>query len=109
MKKNPFFFIECFEEIKSQFFTGSDDEGYEPFCGMVSVANGTAFAIGQLFAASFVHSGPGPGFLVPWVYAFIVGGIQEVVKNLPSGLNNGSLYCDMYEKVHINSNFAVNI
>lgn len=51
------FYSECFKEIKDQYFSGSDEQGYEPFLGTVSIASGTAFNIGHLMAASLVHNG----------------------------------------------------
>ena len=33
--------------------------------GTAGIANGTAYSIGQLIAASICHGEPGPGFLLP--------------------------------------------
>ena len=49
-----------------QFFKGDDVHDFEPVCGTVSIADGGAYGIGHLIAASVCHGGPGPGFFAPW-------------------------------------------
>ena len=34
-------------------------------CGTAGIANGTAYSIGHLIAASICHGGPGPDFFAP--------------------------------------------
>ena len=51
--------------MKSLYFTGDDGIGYEPFCGMLSIVDGSINKIGQLFAAIICHGGLGLGFLAP--------------------------------------------
>ena len=72
--------------MKSLCFTGDDVIGYEPFCGMLSITNGSINKIGQLFAVSICHGGPGPGFLAPWVSRYITRGITAVLPSLPKEL-----------------------
>ena len=67
--------------MKSLYFTRDDVAGYEPFCGMLSIADGSINKIGQLFAASIFHGGPGPGFLARWVFRYITRGITAVLPN----------------------------
>ena len=38
--------------MKMQYFQGDDDCGFEPMCGSAGIANGTAYSIGHLIAAS---------------------------------------------------------
>ena len=85
--------------MKNKFFTGDDTLGFEPYCGMVSVADGSVSAIGHLFASSICNGGPGPGFLAPWIYTFITGGIKETLLSLPKELATGSLHSSLYNEV----------
>ena len=50
--------------------------------GTAGIANGTAYSIGQLIAASICHGEPGPGFFAPWIYKNITGGLKELLKDL---------------------------
>ena len=69
--------------MKSLYFTRDDVVGYEPFCGMLSIADGSINKIGQLLAASICHGRPGPGFLARWVFRYITRGITAVLPNSP--------------------------
>ena len=60
-----FVFVEAFKDIKMQFFNGDDVHGFEPVRGTVSIAEGSAYGIGHLVAASVCHGGPGAGFFAP--------------------------------------------
>ena len=93
------YYLDPLLEIKLQYFTGNEVDGLEPKCGTVNVADGTAYGIGHLFAATICHGGPGPGFIAPWVYKYITHGLQDVLKELPPVLSPGSLYCDTYREV----------
>ena len=86
-------------EIKLQYFTGNEVDGLEPKCGTVNVADGTANGISHLFAATIYHGGPGPGFIAPWVYKYIIHELQYVLKELPPVLSPGLLYCNTYREV----------
>ena len=77
--------------MKSLYFTGDDIIGYEPFCGMLSIADGSINKIGQLFAASIYHGGPGPGFLTR--------GITAVLPSLPKELLPASAISELYNEV----------
>ena len=48
-----------------QFFNGDDVHGFEPVRGTVSIAEGSAYGIGHLVAASVCQGGPGAGFFAP--------------------------------------------
>ena len=48
--------------MKMQYFQGNDGCGFEPICGTAGIANGTAYSMGHLIAASICHGGPGPVF-----------------------------------------------
>ena len=61
---------------------------------------GTIRAIGHLFAASICNGGPDAGFLAPWVYNYIIGGLQEAVSLHPDALCFGSKYSELYQKVY---------
>ncbi|KAK3724043.1 hypothetical protein QZH41_000911, partial [Actinostola sp. cb2023] len=93
------FYTEALSEVKSQFFSGTDATGYIPSCGIVSIADGMLHAIGHLFAASLCNGGPGPGFLAPWVYNYIIGGMGKVIYDLPSDLPTGSVFHSIYKKL----------
>lgn len=60
----------------------------------MSVADGTLLCAGHLFSTSLCHHGPSPGFLSPWVFQYIVGGINAV--ELPQKLE-----CDVYDNVNV--------
>ena len=85
--------------MKTQFFKGDDIHDFGPVCGTVSIADGSAYGIGHLIAASVCHGGPGPGFFALWIYSYITGGLKTVLKNLPNQLSSGSLYSKMYKEV----------
>ena len=85
--------------MKSLYFTGDDVIGYAPFCGMLTIADGSNSKIGQLFAASICHGGPGPGFLAPWVFRYITHGIKAVLPNLPKELLPDSAISELYNEV----------
>ena len=53
--------------------------GFEPAVGYMAVSDGTMVSIGHLFVSSIVCSGPAPNFLSPWVYEYMVGGIEKTV------------------------------
>ena len=44
--------------MKSLYFTGDDAIGYEPFSGMLSIADGSINKIGQPFASSICRGVP---------------------------------------------------
>ena len=85
--------------MKEQYFIGDEDNGFEPCCGILSVADGSIRSIGQLIAASICNGGPGPGFIAPWVFDLITGGIQTVLTSLPSELVAGSVNCKLFKEV----------
>ena len=82
-----------------QFFKGHHVHDFEPVCGTVSIADGSAYGIGHFIAASVCHGGSGPGFFAPWIYTYITGGLKVVLKDLPNQLSSGSLYSKMYKEV----------
>ena len=85
--------------MKSLYFTGDDVIGFEPFCGMLSIADGSINKIGQLSAASICHGGPGPGFLAPWVFRYITRGIAAVLPSLPKELLPASAIDEWYSEL----------
>ncbi|XP_078490016.1 ubiquitin-protein ligase E3C-like [Ciona intestinalis] len=94
------FYTESMMEVKQQFFAENEDgSGYEPVCGTVSVADGTARTIGHLIAASLCHGGPGPGIFVPWLYCYLSGGIDKVRQNLPLQLDKKCEYGSVYNEL----------
>ena len=93
------YYLDALSEIKLQYFTGNEGDGLELKSGTVNVADGTTNGIGHLFAATICYGGPGPGFIAPWVYKYIIHGLQDVLKELPPVLSAGSLYCDTYREV----------
>ena len=58
--------------------------------------------IGHLFAASIVNGGPGPGFLAPWVYHYIIDGFDSISSFLLSRIDDRTLYSTAYNEVKIN-------
>ena len=57
--------------------------------------------IGYLFAASIVNGGPRPGFLAPWVYHYIIDGLDSISSFLPSCIDDRTLYSTAYNEVKI--------
>ena len=94
-----YFLLEALNQVKSLYFTSDDVIGYEPFCGMLSIADGSINKIGQLFTASICHGGPGPGFLVPRVFRYIKRGITGVLPSLPKELLLASAISELYKEV----------
>ena len=92
------YYLDALSGIKLRYFTSNEVDGLEPKCGTVNVAGGTANGIGHLFAATICHSGPGPGFIAPWIYKYITHGLQDVLKELPPVLSPVLLYCDTYRE-----------
>ena len=84
--------LEAIEEIKEQYFTAvNEKEGREPSLGLVSVIDGTARSIGQLFAASLCQGGPSLSFVAPWVFYYLVGGVETnntVILQKPKNISN---------------------
>ena len=78
------FCLEVLEYVKKTHFIENNEIGFEPFCGLVSVTDGSFMAIGNLFTASIVNGDPGPGFLAPWVYHYIIDGMDSISSFLPS-------------------------
>lgn len=76
-------FLEAIKSVKYRYFTGDDQDGYIPYFGTLSVADGTVKAIGQLFAASLVNGGPAPAFFADWVYKFLIDGIMVALRHCP--------------------------
>ena len=50
--------IKLLKEIKPVFFPKTNNTGHKPALGTVSAADGTAFSIEDLFAASVCNGGP---------------------------------------------------
>ena len=67
---------EALQEIKHQYFTGNDGTVFEPFFGITSVTDGTAFSVGHLFTATVYNGGPAPNIFCSWIYNYIVGGMN---------------------------------
>ena len=95
------FVLEAIEEIKKQYSTAvNEEEGQESSLGLVSVADGTAWSIGHLFGASLCQISPGPPFLAPWVYYYLIDGLETVLlyyKNLK--ISATSKFCTFYSQV----------
>ena len=96
------FCLEALEYVKKTHFIENNETGFEPFCGLVSVTDGSLMAIGHLFAASIVSGGPGPGFLALWVYYYIIDGLDSISSFLPSRADGRTLYSTVYNEVRIN-------
>ena len=88
--------------LKKTYFIENNEIGFEPFCGLVSVTDGSLMAIGHLFAASIVNGGPVPDFLAPWVYHNIIDGLDAISSSLPSRVDSRTLYSTAYNEVRIN-------
>ena len=80
------------------FFVGNDDDGYEPFEGILTVADGTINSIGNLFAASIINGVPTPAFLDSYVYEYVSNGIKSALKSAPKMGDTSSLE-KMYQRV----------
>ena len=96
------FCLEALEYVKKTYFIENNETGFEPFCGLVSVTDGSLMAIGHLFAASIVNGGSGPGFLAPWVYHYIIDGLDSISSFLPSRVDGRTLYSTAYNEAKIN-------
>eukprot|EP00794_Sanderia_malayensis_P020690 gene20690-22727_t len=93
------FYSRAIMEVKSNYFIGTDDNGYEPYCGTISVADGTVTSIGHLFAAGICNGGAAPCFLSQWLFTYISYGLQKVLACLPSSLPPGSCHREIYEEL----------
>jgi len=82
--------------VKNAYFIGDSVNGFEPIKGLLSVADGSFEAIGHLFACSLVNGGPGPNFLVSWVYHYLTVGITGLSTDLPSHLESDDIYQQVY-------------
>ena len=71
--------LEVLEHVKKTHFIENNEIGFEPFCGLVSVTDGSLMAVGHLFAASIVNGGAGACFFAPWVYHYIIGGLDFIL------------------------------
>lgn len=69
------------------YFIG-EENNMEPICSLHAVADGTMRTIGHLFAASICNYGPAPNFLSTWIFDYIVGGVDKVLQDLPTHLDN---------------------
>ena len=85
------FCLEALEYVKKAHFIEDNEIGFEPFCGLVSVTDGSLIAIGHLFANAIVNGGTGPGFLAPWVYHYIIGGLDSISSFLSSRVDDNSI------------------
>ena len=95
-------YLEALEYVKKTHFIENNEIGFEPFCGLVSVMDESLMAIGYLFAASIVNGGPGPCFLAPWVYHYIIDGLDCISSFSPSRVDGRTLYSTAYNEVRIN-------
>ena len=75
------FVIEALKEIKPQFFSGNDNTKYEPAFETVSIADGTAFSVGHLLAASACNGDPSPNILPSWILRYILVVLMVSCKN----------------------------
>ena len=94
------FIIEALKEIKHQFFSGNDNTGYEPAFRTVSVADGTPFCVGHLFAAGVCNCGPSPNIFPSWILRYITGGVNSLMQELPAELS-GSIFESLYKQVRL--------
>ena len=86
--------------LKKTHFIENNEIGFEPFCGLVSVMDGNLITIEHLFAAIIVNGGP--CFLDPWVYHYIIDGLDCLSSFLSSRVDNRTLYSTSYNDVRIN-------
>ena len=96
------FCLEALEYVKKTHFIENNEIGFEPFCGLVIITDRSLMAIGHLFAASIVNGGPGPRFLAPWVYHYIIDVLDSISFFLPSRVDGRTLYSTAYNEVRIN-------
>ena len=92
--------LESMEEIKTMLFISNPDGHMEPACNLYSdISGGVWKKVGVLFASSIVMNGPAPNFMAPWMFQFIIGGIDKVLESLPQTLSGESPLVEMYNKV----------
>ena len=94
------FCLEALEYVKKTHFIENNEIGFEQFCGLVT--DGSLVAVGHLFAAIIVNGGPGLFFLAPWVYHYIIYGLDCISSLLPSRVDDRTLYSTAYNEVRIN-------
>ena len=70
--------LEASKKIKESCFEPDDQGGFIPSCGFQSVAEGVVKSIDHVLVASVIKGGTGPGFLSPWVYWYLVNGIDGI-------------------------------
>jgi len=90
--------LEAIKSVKQKYFVGDDKNGFEPSCGILSVADGTMKSVGHLFASSVVNGGPAPAFLATWVYEYMTKGITSATQAGPQ-LDKTSSLKKIYDKV----------
>ena len=96
------FCLEALEYVKKTHFIENNEIGFEQFCGLVTVTDGSLMAVGHLFAAIIVNGGPELCFLAPWVYHYIIDGLDCISSFLPSRVDDRTLYSTAYNEVRIN-------
>ena len=96
------FCLEALEYVKKIHFTEKNEIGFKPFCGLVRVTGRSLMVIGHLLVASITNGGPTPGFLVPWVYHYVIDGLDSVSSFLSSRVNDRTLCSTAYNEVKIN-------
>ena len=94
------FIIEALKKIKHQFFSGNHNTRYKPVFGTVSVADGTAFSVGHLFAASACNGDPSPNILPSSILRYITGGANGLMQELPAEVA-GSIFESLYKQVRL--------
>ena len=63
------------------------------------LAGGKFKYAGQLLASSITLNGPAPNIFTPWVYNYIVGGLEKALGDIPSKLGEGLALANEFEKV----------
>ncbi|XP_066910281.1 uncharacterized protein [Clytia hemisphaerica] len=94
------FYTEALKEVKQDYFCGVDNAMEPLLTSSHSIVDGKVKSIGHLFASSICNHGPAPNFLAPWLFDYIVGGVEKMFKVLPVELDRESQLGVMYSKVY---------
>ena len=76
------------------------------------LANGLFRLAGRLLSYSLYQKGPAPNFFSPWIFDFIIGGVEKVLSNLPQKVPKDAVPLEAYNQVYyiiVHTNFIVTL
>ena len=85
--------------MEQHFFLDDDDGKIPNFNLYQDYSRGTFYLVGVLIAYSICLNGPAPNFFASWMYDYIVGGQEAVLKCLPTKIQEKSILSRAFNKV----------